>query len=121
MLAEGAASDAEQLGFKQAINDFHRPGYGGPCPPRGHGLHHYHFRLLALSLDHLPVGGTPSCRKSNARHAGIPLPKGPLSEFISDDGSAVLNALSLRPHGERRSFLPLPAPTERAGNTTPRG
>ena len=49
MLAEGAASDAEQLGFKQAINDFQRPGYGGPCPPRGHGLHHYHFRLLALS------------------------------------------------------------------------
>ena len=63
MLAEGAASDAEQLGFKQAINDFHRPGYGGPCPPHGHGLHHYHFRLLALSLDHLPVGGTPSCRE----------------------------------------------------------
>ena len=49
MLAEGTASDAEQVGFKQAINDFQRPGYGGPCPPRGHGLHHYHFRLLALS------------------------------------------------------------------------
>jgi Raf kinase inhibitor-like YbhB/YbcL family protein len=25
-LAEGAASDAEQLGFKQAINDFQQPG-----------------------------------------------------------------------------------------------
>ena len=63
MLALGAASDAEKLGFKQAINDFQRPGYGGPCPPRGHGLHHYHFRLLALSVDHLPVGGRPSCRE----------------------------------------------------------
>jgi phosphatidylethanolamine-binding protein (PEBP) family uncharacterized protein len=48
---------------KQASNDFQRPGYGGPCPPRGYGLHHYHFRLLALSVDHLPIGGTPSCRE----------------------------------------------------------
>ena len=63
MLAQGAASDAEKLGFKEAINDFQRPGYGGPCPPRGHGLHHYHFRLLALSVDHLPIGGRPSCRE----------------------------------------------------------
>jgi Raf kinase inhibitor-like YbhB/YbcL family protein len=63
ILAQGAASDAEKLGFKQAINDFQRLGYGGPCPPRGHGLHHYHFRLLALSVDHLPVGSTPSCRE----------------------------------------------------------
>jgi Raf kinase inhibitor-like YbhB/YbcL family protein len=34
-LAERAASDAERGGFKQAINDFQRSGYGGPCPPRG--------------------------------------------------------------------------------------
>jgi Raf kinase inhibitor-like YbhB/YbcL family protein len=61
-LAERAASDAEKLGFKQAVNDFQRPGYGGPCPPHGHGTHHYHFRLLALSVDGLPVGPTPSCR-----------------------------------------------------------
>ena len=63
MLAQGAASDAEKLGFKQAINDFQRPGYGGPCPPRGHGVHYYHFRLLALSVDHLPIGSRPSCRE----------------------------------------------------------
>src|SRR5579863_9714413 len=25
----------------QALNDFGKWGYGGPCPPRGHGLHHY--------------------------------------------------------------------------------
>src|SRR5262245_56224353 len=30
--------------------------------------------------------------RSNARHAGIPLSRGPLLEFISDDGSAVLNS-----------------------------
>jgi phosphatidylethanolamine-binding protein (PEBP) family uncharacterized protein len=34
---------------------------GRPCPPRGHGLHHYHFRLLALSTDHLPAQANASC------------------------------------------------------------
>lgn len=29
-------------------NDFGRTGYGGPLPPKGHGVHHYHFRLFAL-------------------------------------------------------------------------
>ena len=48
--------------FKQALNDFKRPGYGGPCPPHGHGPHHYHFRLLALSVDHLRVGNRPTCQ-----------------------------------------------------------
>ena len=29
-------------------NDFGELGYGGPAPPRGHGTHHYHFRVYAL-------------------------------------------------------------------------
>ncbi len=29
-------------------NDFGEIGWGGPAPPRGHGTHHYHFRLYAL-------------------------------------------------------------------------
>lgn len=62
-LAEGAAQDARRNDFKQAINDFQRPGYGGPCPPRRHGVHHYHFRLLALSVERLTLGGKPSCRE----------------------------------------------------------
>lgn len=33
--------------------------YRGPEPPRGHGVHHYHFRLYALSqLLNLPAGIT---------------------------------------------------------------
>lgn len=29
-------------------NDFGRPGYSGPCPPRGHGSHRYRVHLYAL-------------------------------------------------------------------------
>jgi Raf kinase inhibitor-like YbhB/YbcL family protein len=42
-LAEGERASAE------GENDFGRTGYGGPCPPRGHGPHRYSFRLYALS------------------------------------------------------------------------
>jgi len=44
-------------GTRQGINDFRRPGYGGPCPPSG--THRYYFRLYALdtSLD-LPATTT---------------------------------------------------------------
>src|SRR5262245_3513941 len=61
-LPEGAGRPGGQGGAKQAINDFGRLGYGGPCPPRRHGPHHYHFRLLALSMDRLPMRKDPSCR-----------------------------------------------------------
>ncbi|MGO9398876.1 MAG: YbhB/YbcL family Raf kinase inhibitor-like protein [Xanthobacteraceae bacterium] len=54
-LAEGAAVEVPTHGFKQAMNDFGKTGYSGPCPPRGHGNHHYRFRLLALSVDRLPL------------------------------------------------------------------
>ncbi len=32
----------------QGINDFGKAGYDGPCPPPGHGKHHYHFKIYAL-------------------------------------------------------------------------
>jgi Raf kinase inhibitor-like YbhB/YbcL family protein len=38
---------------RQAVNDFGEPRYDGPQPPRGHGVHHYHFRLLALDTPRL--------------------------------------------------------------------
>jgi Raf kinase inhibitor-like YbhB/YbcL family protein len=60
-LAKDAARHALKQGFKQAVNDFRRADYGGPCPPRLHGLHHYRFRLLALSVAGLPVEDGCSC------------------------------------------------------------
>jgi len=61
-LSRGAGRATEREHFKQAINDFGRPGYGGPCPPHGHGAHHYRFSLLALSIDRLEVRKDAHCR-----------------------------------------------------------
>jgi Raf kinase inhibitor-like YbhB/YbcL family protein len=47
----------------QALNDFGKKGYGGPCPPHGHGTHHYHFKLFALNVEHLPLPVAPRCRE----------------------------------------------------------
>jgi Raf kinase inhibitor-like YbhB/YbcL family protein len=50
----------------QAINDFRRTGYGGPCPPRGNAPHHYHFRLYALDVANLQLGANVHCRAVEA-------------------------------------------------------
>lgn len=34
-------------GIKQGVNDFGKPGYNGPSPPKG-PVHHYHFKVFAL-------------------------------------------------------------------------
>lgn len=33
---------------KQGTNDFHKIGYGGPCPPSG--IHRYFFKLYAVDM-----------------------------------------------------------------------
>jgi hypothetical protein len=38
-------------GAKQGLNSWGRACYGGPMPPPGHGVHHYHFRLYALDIE----------------------------------------------------------------------
>ncbi|MFQ6614307.1 MAG: YbhB/YbcL family Raf kinase inhibitor-like protein [Fidelibacterota bacterium] len=43
----------DQTRFAQGTNSWGRTGYGGPCPPPGHGVHHYNFTLYALDLDQI--------------------------------------------------------------------
>ncbi|BEP17494.1 YbhB/YbcL family Raf kinase inhibitor-like protein [Pyrofollis japonicus] len=38
------------------VNDFGFYGYGGPCPPRGHGEHRYFFALHALDISDIGLG-----------------------------------------------------------------
>jgi Raf kinase inhibitor-like YbhB/YbcL family protein len=40
---------------KTLRNDFGRPGYGGPCPPHGHGAHRYHITVFALDVPSLEL------------------------------------------------------------------
>jgi hypothetical protein len=50
-LAEGTTAHTA------GVNDFGKPGYGGPMPPPGHGTHRYYFWVLALDGDlGLPAG-----------------------------------------------------------------
>jgi Raf kinase inhibitor-like YbhB/YbcL family protein len=42
-------------GARQAANDFGARGYGGPCPPKGAGPHHYDFTVYALKTDKLTL------------------------------------------------------------------
>lgn len=55
-LAEGAAK-ALPKGARDGVNDWKRPGYGGPCPPIGR--HRYFFKLYALDVV-LPDLGRPT-------------------------------------------------------------
>jgi Raf kinase inhibitor-like YbhB/YbcL family protein len=51
VLPEGQPTSAtlkEPAGALQGKNSWARIGYGGPAPPKGHGTHHYHFKLYAL-------------------------------------------------------------------------
>lgn len=40
---------------QQGRTDFGSAGYGGPCPPPGHGPHRYIITIYALSVDKLDV------------------------------------------------------------------
>jgi Raf kinase inhibitor-like YbhB/YbcL family protein len=61
-LPEGAGTSGGALRprFRQAINVYRHDRYDGPQPPPLHGTHHYHFRLLALDVEALPVAPHPT-------------------------------------------------------------
>ena len=45
-------------GCIQSVTDFGQPGYGGPCPPEGHGFHTYLITVYALKKEKLGLDKT---------------------------------------------------------------
>jgi Raf kinase inhibitor-like YbhB/YbcL family protein len=69
-LAAGYGPGRPAAGLAEARNDFGQPGYGGPCPPRGGGAHHYHFHLMAISRPRLDLG--PAATALDVENAAKP-------------------------------------------------
>ena len=42
-------------GATETITDFKTTGFGGACPPKGHGIHHYNFTIYALNVEKLDI------------------------------------------------------------------
>jgi Raf kinase inhibitor-like YbhB/YbcL family protein len=49
--AGNVALNLAPKGAIQSKTDFGGNGYGGPCPPTGHGIHEYIFTVYALKTD----------------------------------------------------------------------
>jgi Raf kinase inhibitor-like YbhB/YbcL family protein len=62
-IEEGFEDSTSPHEGKTVANDFGTGGYRGPCPPIGHGVHHYHFRLFALSEAELGGPKPRDCRE----------------------------------------------------------
>jgi hypothetical protein len=54
-LPEAIGKGPVPVRLEQGVNDFGPARYDGPCPPAGHGTHHYHFRLAALDAQRLEL------------------------------------------------------------------
>jgi Raf kinase inhibitor-like YbhB/YbcL family protein len=67
-LPEAVTDSALPAGVRQGVNDWKRPGYGGPCPPIGR--HRYFFKLYALDvvLPDSPRLGKAQFEAASARH-----------------------------------------------------
>jgi len=50
-------------------NDFGQAHYRGPAPPKGDGMHHYHFKLAALDVEalHAPAKVDVADLRSSAK------------------------------------------------------
>ena len=51
------SGDLQVDGGKTLLNSFGREGYGGPCPPPGHGPHRYFFTVYAIDVPSLALSG----------------------------------------------------------------
>lgn len=62
-LASNAGNLEQKLaptGAIQGVTDFGQAGYGGPCPPEGHGIHEYLIAVYALKTDKLGLDAKAS-------------------------------------------------------------
>lgn len=73
--ATGLPAGVEQgkrpsCGGVQGKTSYGELGWGGPAPPRGHGIHHYEFRLYALDaqLQLSPGAGRDDVGKAMEGH-----------------------------------------------------
>ena len=49
LVAGAGKADKAPKGSQHIENDYGVAGFGGACPPQGHGVHHYKFTVHALS------------------------------------------------------------------------
>lgn len=54
-LPQGASGSAMPEGAVEGRTDYGSYGYGGPCPPEGHGDHRYIFTIHALDTEKLEL------------------------------------------------------------------
>lgn len=47
-------------GSRQIKNDYGVAAFGGACPPKGHGVHHYRFTVHALGVEKIELPEDPS-------------------------------------------------------------
>ncbi len=60
-LASGAGTISNKLtpeGAIQSLTDFGVAGYGGPCPPKGTGIHQYIITVYALKVEKLGLNSS---------------------------------------------------------------
>lgn len=57
LVANAGAAENGKLpeGSAQTRNDYGYKGFGGLCPPPGHGVHHYTFTIHALKVEKLEI------------------------------------------------------------------
>lgn len=68
-LPEGVAPEALPRGTRHGVNDWERPGYGGPCPPIGR--HRYFHKLYALDRKLGDLGRPDKARLERAMEGHV--------------------------------------------------